>query len=173
MEIGVTGKLFSHEESRRIYRSSARLSGNTAILEHIGMRAFVADVPGIPANGKRHIQFEYSQIVHVDSDLAKYTYPLSLAKSADGPIADLAVEMEIESDPELRTIYSPSHEVTINRKDDHHVCISYKGVDIDPTTIFNATTRFRTKILGSHYSRTVPMRQKMGISCLTFRLSTR
>ena len=132
----VTGKLFSHEESRRIYRSSARLSGNTAILEHIGMRAFVADVPGIPANGKRHIQFEYSQIVHVDSDLAKYTYPLSLAKSADGPIANLVVEMEIESDPELRTIYSPSHEVTINRKDDHHVCISYKGVGIDPDDDF-------------------------------------
>ena len=132
----VTGKLFSHEESRRIYRSSARLSGNTAILEHIGMRAFVADVPGIPANGKRHIQFEYSQIVHVDSDLAKYTYPLSLAKSAAGPIADLAVEMEIESDPELRTIYSPSHEVAIKRKDDHHVCISYKGVGIDPDDDF-------------------------------------
>ena len=132
----VTGKLFSHEESRRIYRSSARLSGNTAILEHIGMRAFVADVPGIPANGKRHIQFEYLQIVHVDSDLAKYTYPLSLAKSADGLIADLAVEMEIESDHELRTIYSPSHEVVINRKDDHHVRISYKGVNIDPDDDF-------------------------------------
>ncbi len=132
----ITGNLFSHEESRRIYRSSARLSGNTAILEHRGTRAFVADVPGIPANGARHIQFEYSQIVHVDSDLAKYTYPLSLAKSADGLIADLAVEMEIESDPELRTIYSPSHEVTINRKDDHHVCISYKGVDIDPDDDF-------------------------------------
>ena len=132
----VTGNLFSHEESRRIYRSSARLSGNTAILEHRGTRAFVAEVPGIPANGKRHIQFEYSQIVHVDSDLAKYTYPLSLAKSAAGPIADLAVEMEIESDHELRTIYSPSHEVVINRKDDHHVCLSYKGVDIDPDDDF-------------------------------------
>ena len=132
----VTGNLFSHEESLRIYRLSAGLSGNAAILEHRGTRAFVAEVPGIPANGKRHIQFEYSQIVHVDSDLAKYTYPLSLAKSADGLIADLAVEMEIESDHELRTIYTPSHEVAINRKDDHHVCISYKGVNIDPDDDF-------------------------------------
>ena len=132
----VTGELHSKEESLRIYRLSAGLSGNAAILEHLGTRAFVADVPGIPANGKRHIQFEYSQIVHVDSDLAKYTYPLSLAKSADGLIADLAVEMEIESDHELRTIYSPSHEVAINRKNDHHVCISYKGVGIDPDDDF-------------------------------------
>ncbi len=132
----VTGELHSKEESLRIYRLSAGLSGNAAILEHRGTRAFVAEVPGIPANGARHIQFEYSQIVHVDSDLAKYTYPLSLAKSADGPIADLAVEMEIESDHELRTIYSPSHEVVINRKDDHHVRISYKGVNIDPDDDF-------------------------------------
>ena len=132
----VEGKLYSHEESREIYRSSARLSNNTAILEHIRTRAFVAEVSGIPANGECYIQFEYSQIVPVESDLAKSTYPLSLAKSAAGRIADLTVEMEIESESDLRAIYSPSHEVVINRKDDHHVSIRYKGKDIDPDDNF-------------------------------------
>ena len=132
----VKGELYSHEESREIYRSSARLSNNTAILEHIRTRAFVAEVSGIPANGECYIQFEYSHIVPVESDLAKYMYPLSLAKSATGPIADLLVEMEIESDSEFSSIYSPSHEVVINRKDDNHVSIRYKGKDIDPDDNF-------------------------------------
>ncbi|MDE0085761.1 MAG: VIT and VWA domain-containing protein [Candidatus Poribacteria bacterium] len=132
----VEGKLYSHEESHEIYRSSARLGNNTAILEHIRTRAFVAEVSGIPANGEYYIQFEYSQIVPVESDLAKYTYPLSLAKSAAGRIADLTFEMEIESESELRAIYSPSHEVVINRKDDHHARILYKGKDIDPDDNF-------------------------------------
>ena len=132
----VEGELLSQRESYRIYRNSARYGGNRAILEHLGTRALAAKVPRIPANGKRRVQFEYSQIISADSDLAKYTYPLSLAKSASAPIRNLSVEMEIESDDELRTIHSPSHEIAINRKDDHHVYIRYEGVDIDPDDDF-------------------------------------
>lgn len=132
----ISGELLSAEESRRIYRNSARYGGNRAILEHIGTRAFVARVPGISANAVRHVKFEYSQVVRAESDLAKYTYPLSLAKSASGFITHLHVEMEIESDHELRTIYSPSHDVVINRQDDRHVNISYAARDVDPDDDF-------------------------------------
>ena len=132
----VSGELLSQEESYRIYRDSARYGGNRAILEHIGTRAFAAPVPGIPANGVRHVQFEYSQIIRADSDLAKYTYPLSLAKSASAPIRDLHIEMEVESDDALRTMYSPSHDVTIDRKDDHYVRVSYEGTEVDPDDDF-------------------------------------
>ena len=111
-------------------------AGNRAILEHIGTRAFVVNVPGIPANSERRIQFEYSQIISANSDLTKYTYPLSLAKSASAPIRNLHVEMEIESNHELRAIHSPSYEVTIDRKDDHHVRVSYEGMDVDPDDDF-------------------------------------
>ena len=132
----VSGELLSQEQSHQVYRDSARYGGNRAILEHDGTRAFVVEVSGIPAYGERRIQFEYSQIISADSDLAKYTYPLSLAKSASAPIGNLHIEMEIESDDALRTMYSPSHEVTIDRKDDHHVRVSYEGMDVDPDDDF-------------------------------------
>ena len=132
----VNGKLLSQEQSYRIYRDSARYGGNRAILEHYGTRAFVVKVPGIPANSERRVQFEYSQIISMDSTLAKYTYPLSLAKSASAPIRNLHIEMEIESDDALRAMYSPSHEVTIDRKDDHHVHLGYEGPDVDPDDDF-------------------------------------
>ncbi|MCG9132615.1 VWA domain-containing protein [Candidatus Poribacteria bacterium] len=132
----VNGELLSPEQSDQIYRNSARYGENKAILEHLGTRAFAVEVPGIPASGERRIQFEYSQIISADSDLTKYTYPLSLAKSASAPIRNLHVEMAIESDDALRTIYSPSHEVKINRKDDCHARISYEGTDVDPDDDF-------------------------------------
>ena len=44
--------------------------------------------------------------------------------------------MEIESENELRTVYSPSHEVAIDRKDDCHVRLSYEGTDVDPDDDF-------------------------------------
>ena len=132
----VNGELLSQEESHRIYRDSARHGGNRAILEHIGTRAFVAKVPGIPAYGERRVQFAYSQIISADSDLTKYTYPLSLTKSASGLIRNLHIEMEIESDDALRAMHSPSHEVIINRKNDHCVHLSYEGTDVDPDDDF-------------------------------------
>ncbi len=131
-----TGELLSQEESRRTYQSIVREGNYTGFVEHFGTRAFLADVPRIPANGEVHIQFEYAQIVHIENDLAKYTYPLSLAKSETGRIADLTLEMEIESDSELRTIYSSSHEVTINRKNDNHANIRYEGKNVDPDDNF-------------------------------------
>ena len=132
----VSGELLSQEQAHQIYRNSARYGGNRAILEHIGTRAFAVEVPRIPASGERRIQFEYSQIIPADSDLTKYTYPLSLAKSASAPIRNLHIEMEVESEEELRTVYSPSHEVTIDRKNDRHVLVSYKGTDVDPDDDF-------------------------------------
>ena len=132
----VSGELLSQAESRRLYRDSARHGGNRAILEHDGTLAFAVEVPGIPANSERRIQFAYSQIISADSDLAKYTHPLSLAKSASAPIGNLHIEMEIESDNALRTIFSPSHEVTIDRKNDHCVHLSYEGTDVDPDDDF-------------------------------------
>ena len=109
----------------------------------------MAKVPGIPAYGERRVQFAYSQIISADSDLTKYTYPLSLAKSASAPIRNLHVEMEIESEDEFRTVYSPSHEVTIDRKDDRHVRISYEGTWMwTQMTIFSVIIRFRTTTFG-------------------------
>ena len=132
----VSGKLLSQEESHQIYRDSTVHGGNRAILEHLGTRAFIVEVPEIPVYGERHVQFEYSQIVAADSDFTKYTYPLSLAKSASAPIRNLHVEMEIESEDELRTIYSPLHEVTIDRKNDHCVHLNYEDTDVDPDDDF-------------------------------------
>ena len=132
----VNGELLSQEQSQQIYRKSVHYGRNKAILEHLGTRAFVVEVPQIPAYGERRVQFEYSQIISADSGLTKYTYPLSLAKSASAPIRNLHIEMEIESDDALRTIHSPAHEVTINRKDDRHVHVSYEGTDVDPDDDF-------------------------------------
>lgn len=130
-----TGRLLSEFESRRIYRTCAE-NGNSAFLEYQGSKAYVVEIPSIPANSRQEFALEYTQIIDVDSDLARYTYPLSLAKYGDRRIEDLTVEMIIESDSELRTVYSPSHEVEINRKDDKNVQIQYTDQHFDPDEDF-------------------------------------
>lgn len=135
----VAGRLLSHRESISLFRSSIQQSHNRVLMEHLGKRAFVADVRGIPANSLQNIEFEYSQIVQIDNDQVKYAYPLSLAKAAGVPIKDLTIRMEIQSDAEVKAIYSPSHEIEIDRDDDHHAHISYIGHDIDPDNDFQCS----------------------------------
>ncbi|RKU28751.1 hypothetical protein C6497_08305 [Candidatus Poribacteria bacterium] len=131
----VEGRLLSQSDARRIYRTSAK-HGNSAFLEYQGLKAYVVEVPSIPAMTTQTFDFEYSQIIEVDSDLAQYTYPLSIAKYGNRRIENLSVEMIIESDSELRTVYSPSHEVTINRSDDKNVQIQFSDQNIEPDEDF-------------------------------------
>ena len=167
----VTGELLSKEESRMHYESMVREGNYTGFSEHLGTCAFLADVPRIPANSEVHIQFEYSQIVHSENDLAKYTYPLSLAKSETGQIANLLVEMEIESDSEFSAIYSPSHEVVINRKDDKHANIRYEGKDVDPDDNFECYYSVSDDNFGMTLLTHRAERMKMDISCFSSHLS--
>ncbi len=84
----------------------------------------------VPPKGERRIQLEYSQVIKADSGLARYTYPLRTDQFTQQPTASLAVSIDIKSKHGLKTIYSPTHEVAVNRKDDNRATISYKGTNV-------------------------------------------
>ena len=126
----VKGELLAKDRARSIYEGIVRSMQDPALLEYIGTRAFQARVFPIPPNGERRIQLEYSQVISVDSGLAKYTYPLRTDKFTHQTVGSLAVLVDLKSKHALKTIYSPSHEVAVNRKDDHRAKISYEGTNV-------------------------------------------
>lgn len=126
----VKAELLSKDKARNIYEGIVRSMQDPALLEYIGTRAFQARVFPIPPNGERRIQLEYSQIIDVDSGLAKYRYPLRTEKFTDYPVNSLAVSIDVNSKHALKTIYSPSHEIAVNREDDHQATISYEGRNV-------------------------------------------
>ena len=126
----VKAELLSKDKARNIYEGIVRSMQDPALLEYIGTRAFQARVFPIPPNGERRIQLEYSQVIGVDSGLAKYTYPLRTEKFTAYPVGSLAVSIDVNSKHALKTIYSPSYEIAVNRKDDHQATISYEGRNV-------------------------------------------
>ena len=126
----VKGELLAKDKARATYEGIVRSMQDPALLEYIGTRAFKARVFPIPAHGERRIQMEYSQVIKVDSNLAKYTYPLRTDKFTNNPVGSLAVSIDIKSKHELKSIYSPSHEIAINRKDNHSANLSYEGSNV-------------------------------------------
>ena len=126
----VKAELLAKARARSIYEGIVRSMQDPALLEYIGTRAFQARVFPIPPNGERRIQLEYSQVISVDSGLAKYTYPLRTDKYTHQSVGSLAVSIDLKSKHALKTIYSPSHEVAVNRKNDHRAKISYEGTNV-------------------------------------------
>ncbi len=126
----VKAELLPKDRAKSIYEGIVRSMQDPALLEYVGKRAFQARVFPIPPNGERRIQLEYSQVIQVDANLAKYTYPLRTEKFTRQPVGSLSVNIDLKSKHELKTIYSPSHEVAVNRKDDHRANISYEGENV-------------------------------------------
>ncbi len=126
----VKAELLAKARARSIYEGIVRSMQDPALLEYIGTRAFQARVFPIPPNGERRIQLEYSQVISLDSGLAKYTYPLRTDKFTHQLVGSLAVSIDLKSKHALKTIYSPSHEVAVNRKNDHRAKISYEGTNV-------------------------------------------
>ena len=126
----VKAELLAKDRARSIYEGIVRSMQDPALLEYVGTRAFQVRVFPIPPKGERRIQLEYAQIINADSGLAKYTYPLQTDKFTTQPVGSLAVSIDLKSKHALKTIYSPSHEVAVNRKNDNHANISYEGTNV-------------------------------------------
>lgn len=126
----VKAELLAKDRARSIYEGIVRSMQDPALLEYVGKRAFKARVFPIPPKGERRIQLEYSQVIKADSGLTRYTYPLRTDQFTQQPTGSLAVSINLKSKHGLKTIYSPTHEVAINRKNDNRANISYEGSDV-------------------------------------------
>ncbi len=126
----VKAELLTADKARKIYEDIVRKSRDPALLEYIGRRAFRARIFPIPANGEKRVQLEYSQVLKADAGIVKYVYPLNTEKFSPRPVNDVAVTVKIESRQAIKSVYSPSHKVDVQRKDDHHATIGYEGSDV-------------------------------------------
>ncbi len=114
------GKLLRKEDARAIYESIVRSRRDPALLEYVGQGLYQTSVFPIPPQASRTVQIRYSQLLKKDSGLVDLTLPLGLSKHAQRPIGQVNVDVRVETNEPLRTIYSPSHGIDLQRPDDKH-----------------------------------------------------
>jgi Ca-activated chloride channel family protein len=132
----VEAKLLDAEEARRIYDDIVRNLRDPALLEYIGEGAIQASVFPIPPGEERQIEIEYGEIVVSEGGLSKYRYPLNTERFSAQPLEEVSVRVAVETGEPLRAIYSPSHDVAIDRPDDFHFVAGYEESDVRPDTDF-------------------------------------
>jgi Ca-activated chloride channel family protein len=132
----VEAKLLDAAEARRIYDDIVRNLRDPALLEYIGEGAIQASVFPIPPGEDRRIEIEYGEIVPVEDGLSRYRYPLNTERFSAQPLEQVSVRVAVETREPLRAIYSPSHDVAIDRPDDFHFAAGYEDNDVRPDTDF-------------------------------------
>jgi len=132
----LAGKVLPADEARSIYEEIVRKQLDPALLEYIGNDAFRARVFPIEPGERKRIQLSYTQMLTADNGVYAYVYPLNTEKFSARMIDQVTVSGKIETGVPIKTVYSPSHAISVNRKDDTHASFSYEASNVRPDIDF-------------------------------------
>jgi len=131
------GRLLARDEARRIYEDIVRRQKDPALLEYMGRGAFQARIFPIPPREERRIELAYSQVLTQQSGLVHYRYPLNTEKFSARPLSEVAISVELSGRTPLRAIYSPSHQVQVERNGEKSATVGYEAHDVRPDRDFD------------------------------------
>ncbi len=132
----VRGEILEADEAREIYNDIVRRMRDPALLEYVDRRALKASVFPIPPGEERKIELEYGQVLPLDDGLVHYVYPLSTEKYSSKPLEEVVMTVDVESQVPIRTVYSPSHQVFVEREDDFSALLDFEEYDVLPDRDF-------------------------------------
>ena len=132
----LASELLPADEARKIYTDIVRQRIDPALLEYAGRGAYRARIYPVVAGQPKRVQLSYSEVIPERNAVRKYVYPLNTEKFSTRPLEVVSVRVEIVSAEPIKSVYSPSHTIDVQKSDDHHVTVVYADEGITPKTDF-------------------------------------
>lgn len=133
----VEAELLAADRARGIYEDIVRKLKDPALLEYDGRDVYTVRIFPIEPNERKRVVLSYTQLLKADDGLVDYTYPLSVEKFSAKPIPSLSLKVEVETTRPLKSIYSPSHTVEINRRGARQATVGFEAKDVRPDADFH------------------------------------
>ena len=108
-------QLVDAEEARKQYEEIVRKARDPALLEWVGVGLFKTSVFPIPAGESRTVTMRYTQVLRAGAGLTEFFFPLSAAKYSSKPIKKISFDVSISGNSEIKTVYSPTFDLKIER----------------------------------------------------------
>lgn len=132
----IKGKILDKDEARRTYQDIVRQRKDPALLEYFKDGMFKASVYPIPAHGETRIKLYYSEVLKLSGGICGYRYTLNTEKFSRDPLQSVKVNVDITSQTPIKSIYSPSHNIRIDKQDDYHARVTYVEENTRPDKDF-------------------------------------
>ena len=131
----VEGKILEAQAARQEYEEIVRRMVDPGLLEYADYKTVRARIFPIPPHGTKTVELEYTQILKAENGMLKYNYPLK-AEGQTEPVEQIKLAINLNSKQDLRSIWSPSNQVTLERTDNNHAKITLSEKDIVPDKDF-------------------------------------
>jgi len=132
----IAAEVMDADSARAIYESIVRRRKDPALLEYVGLSLFQARIFPIRAHGEKRVKIAYTELLRYDNGIVKYLYPLSTEKFSSKPLELVRVAVSIASTDPIKSVYSPSHPITVQRSDEFHVSALYEEEGVTPSQDF-------------------------------------
>lgn len=129
-------KILAADEARKIYEGYVRRNQDPALLEWVGYGMLKTSVFPVPPGAERKVTLKFSQLLKKDHQLTDLLIPLAAAKYTSAPIEKLSIQATIETVHELKSVYSPTHAVNVERPDSKHAKVKFEATNCVPTADF-------------------------------------
>ncbi len=129
-------KLLPAHEARRIYEGYIRRNQDPALMEWLGGGMFKTSVFPVPPGAERTVTLRYSQVCRKQGGLTELMFPLSTAKYTSHPVEAVNINVSIQSEAQIKNIYSPTHSVEIKRPTNLQATAKFSSKNEVPTSDF-------------------------------------
>lgn len=130
------GRLLSKDEARKIYEEIVRRKRDPALLEYMGRGLYRTSVFPIPPGAERRVTIRYTQLLRRDGDVVEFGFPFATQKFTAKPIERLDLRLDLRSREPIKSLYSPGHDVEIDRSGDREALVKFSRRSVVPTADF-------------------------------------
>ncbi|MBN2572134.1 MAG: VWA domain-containing protein [Ignavibacteriales bacterium] len=129
-------ELLDAKKAKEIYEEIVRKLKDPALLEYSEQNIYKVRIFPIESRAEKKVTITYREVINKESGIFEYVYPLNTEKFSAKPLKDVSVHVKLESDEEIKNIYSPTHNIDIVRKSNNQVEISYEETNVKPNIDF-------------------------------------
>lgn len=130
----VQAEMLDAEKAKRVFSEIAARGGKTALLEFYGKGLIRADVPNLPPQGKVTAVLRYTQVIKSEDGVFRMGFLNTNPKAWLKPLKKVEVHCTMKSQKPLKSIYSPTHNVSVTRIDDFNAKVDYVQENYLPKT---------------------------------------
>jgi Ca-activated chloride channel family protein len=106
-----------------------------SLLQYADWESLAFDLDLSPG-GARVMRLEYEQVLVPGGGLYRYRYVLSTERYSSLPLEEVSVAVDLNSSAGLASLYSSSHEVTIERQGPGQARVHWEAEGVNPATDF-------------------------------------
>jgi Ca-activated chloride channel family protein len=132
----IAAKLLDRDSALKTYEEIVRRNRDPALLEYAGRAMFKARVYPIPSYGDKRVGLVYDELLRNDGGLCSYRYTLNTEKFSAEPLEDVRVKVVVTARSPILSVYSPTHEIQVERTSPTKVEVSYEEKNVKPDKDF-------------------------------------